>query len=58
MQWGDELRSACEFYGNDLDRQQLGTHDQLQLLVSLINDAQKSNEKELTELTIHSIVKN
>ena len=38
-------------YGDDLDRLQLST--QLLLLVSLINDAQKSDEK---EFTTHNIV--
>ena len=46
-----ELCIACEFYGDDLDKLQLST--QLLLLVALINDAQKSDEK---ELIIHNIV--
>ena len=41
--YAEELRVVCEFYGNDLDRLQLST--QLRLLVALINDAQKSDEK-------------
>ena len=49
----EELCIACEFYGYDLDKLQLST--QLLLLVALINDAQKSDEKELT-CTIHNIV--
>jgi len=43
---------VCSFYKSDLDRQQLQA--QLPLLLSLIQEAQKSEER---ELTIHNIVK-
>ena len=47
--YAGELCSACEFYGDDLDKLQLSA--QLPLLASLINDTQEQ------ELTIHNIVK-
>jgi len=43
---------VCSFYKCDLDRQQLQA--QLPLLLSLIQEAQKSEER---ELTVHNIVK-
>ena len=52
QQCEEELDFVCNFYKSDLDRHQL--HAQLPLLLALIKDAQKSEER---ELTIHNIVK-
>ncbi len=50
QQYSEQLDLVCCFYQNDLDRQQLHT----QLLLSLVQEAQRSEE---SELTIYNIVK-
>ena len=49
QQYSEELDLVCSFYQGNLDRQQLRT--QLPLLLILIQNAQRSEER---ELTIHS----